>query len=655
MSPTAIESGSSSKKKQVVELADAAVRLAGDSGDGMQLVGTQFTNTSAMVGNDISTFPDYPAEIRAPAGTLAGVSGFQIHFSNHDIRTPGDKVNALIAMNPAALKTNVSDVEVGGIVIVNEDAFTKSDLAKAGYESNPLDDGSLHRYRLYRIPITRMTADALKDSGLGAKAVERCKNFFALGMIYWMYERPMDTTLKWINDKFGKNPAIADANARALRSGYYFGETAEIFPVSYRVAKAKIAPGRYRKITGNEATAIGLVTAARMVNKTLFYGTYPITPASDILHQLSRYKNYDVRTFQAEDEIAAVTSAIGAAFAGGIGVTASAGPGIALKTEALGLAVMTELPLIVINVQRGGPSTGLPTKTEQADLWQAVYGRNGDTPIPVIAASTPGDCFFAAYEAVRIAIRFMTPVIVLTDGYLANGAEPWLIPNLADLPKIEVQHPTQPNDDRGYMPYKRDERLVRPWAVPGTPGLEHRIGGLEKQDGTGNVSYDPANHHHMTLTRLNKVMNIADELPPLTVDGPPSGDLLVVSWGGTYGAVSMAARHVRDKGHSVGHVHLRYLFPFQKELGGILKAYEKVLVPELNTGQLRQLIRAEFLVDAVGFDKIQGKPFLISELEDRMIGLIKGEAGSTAPFLADPLGKSNGHAVTAAPAARGEG
>lgn len=610
-------------KKAIVDLHDATVRLAGDSGDGMQLVGTQLTNTSAIFGNDISTFPDFPAEIRAPAGTLAGVSGFQIHFSSQEIRTPGDLVNALIAMNPAALKTNIGDVEVGGIVIVNEDAFTKSDLARAGYAANPLDDGSLNRFKLFRVPISKLCAEALKDTGLGTKAVDRCKNFFALGMIYWLYDRSMDVTLKWISDKFGKNPQIAEANAKALRSGYYFGETAELFPVSFKVGKAVISPGRYRKITGNEATAIGLVCAARKANATLFYGTYPITPASDVLHQLSKYKNYDVRTFQAEDEIAAIASAIGASFAGALGVTASAGPGIALKGEALGLAVMTELPLIIVNVQRGGPSTGLPTKTEQSDLFQAVHGRNGDTPIPVIAAQSPGDCFHAAYEAARMAIRYMTPVIVLTDGYLANGAEPWLIPDINKLPSIEIQHPTGPNDAKGYLPYKRDAKLARPWAIPGTPGLEHRIGGLEKQDITGNVSYDAVNHHHMTLTRQRKIAGIADELPPVHVEGPANGDLLVISWGGTHGAVSMACENLRGKGKSVAHVHLRYMFPFQKDLGAVIKRYKNVLVPELNTGQLRQLLRAEYLVDAVGFNKIQGKPFLISELEHRIECLLE--------------------------------
>lgn len=610
------------KRKEIVELTEAAVRLCGDSGDGMQLVGTQLTNTSAIFGNDISTFPDFPAEIRAPAGTLAGVSGFQIHFSSRDIRTPGDKVDALIAMNPAALKANIADVEKGGIVIVNEDAFTKTDLAKAGYAVNPLEDGSLDRFRLIKIPLIKLTTDALKDTGLGSKMVDRCKNFFALGIVYWMYDRSMDVTEKWINDKFGSKPEIAAANLRALKSGYYFGETAEIFSISYRVAPAKITPGHYRKITGNEATAIGLVAAARTINKTLFFGTYPITPASDILHQLSKYKNYDVRTFQAEDEIAAVTSALGASFAGAIGVTSSAGPGIALKTETLGLAVMTELPMIIVDVQRGGPSTGLPTKTEQSDLWQAVLGRNGDTPMPVLAASTPGDCFHMAYEAVRIAISYMTPVLLLTDGYLANGAEPWLIPDITKLPKIEVRHPTEANDPKGYMPYKRDARLVRPWAVPGTKGLEHRIGGLEKADVTGNVSYDAENHHHMTMTRLNKVLGIADSLPKLTVVGPEKGDLLVISWGGTFGAVSMACEHVREKGKSIAHCHLRYMFPFQKELATIIRNYKKVLVPELNTGQLRQLLRAEYLVDCIGMNKIQGKPFMISELQEKMESLI---------------------------------
>ncbi|MEE8170264.1 MAG: 2-oxoacid:acceptor oxidoreductase subunit alpha [Phycisphaerae bacterium] len=624
MTTTSTSVQSTEHHKKTVELNEAAVRMAGDSGDGMQLIGTQLTNTSAIFGNDISTFPDFPAEIRAPAGTLAGVSGFQIHFSSKDIRTPGDKVDALIAMNPAALKVNIADVEVGGIVIVNEDAFTKTNLKKAGYDANPLDDGALNRFRVYRVPLSKFTAEALKDCGMSTKAVERCKNFFALGLVYWMYGRPMDTTLKWIGDKFAKNPTVADANTKALKSGYYFGETAEIFSERYTVAKARIAPGRYRKVTGNEAVAIGLVAAARVANKTLFYGTYPITPASDILHQLSRYKHYDVRTFQAEDEIAAITSTIGASYAGAIGVTASSGPGIALKGEALGLAVMMELPLVIINVQRGGPSTGLPTKTEQSDLYQAVFGRNGDTFLPVLAASTPSDCFILAYEAVRLATRYMTPVMLLTDGYLGNGAEPWRIPDINRLPKIEIKHPTEPNDPAGFMPFKRDERLARPWAIPGTPGLEHRVGGLEKQDGSGDVCYDADNHHHMTMTRLAKVRGIAAELPPLKVEGPSSGDLLVIGWGGTYGAISMAVKHLQEQGKSVSHCHLRYMFPYQKELGAILKSFRRVLAPELNTGQLRQMLRAEFLVDVVGMNKIKGKPFFIKELEVEMLAQLNG-------------------------------
>ncbi len=610
-------------EKPVEQLEEVAVRFAGDSGDGMQLVGTQFTNASAIFGNDVATFPDFPAEIRAPAGSLAGVSGFQINFSSHDIHTPGDRVSALIAMNPAALKTNVRDVEIGGIVIVNEDSFGKSDLAKAGYAANPLDDGSLSKYRVYRVPITRLNNDSLKDMSIGAKAISRCKNFFALGIIAWLYNRPIEPTIAWINEKFGKKPEIAEANVRALKAGYYYGETAELFTTSYRVPRAKLAPGRYRKITGNEAVALGLVTGAELAGKGLFYASYPITPASDILHQLSMYRNFGVKTFQAEDEIAAVSAAIGAAFTGAIGVTGTSGPGLALKTEAIGLAVMTELPIVVIDVQRGGPSTGLPTKTEQADLLQAMWGRNGECPVCVIAPRSPADCFDIAIWAVRLSMRYMVPVILLSDGYIGNGAEPWLIPDPDKLEKNVVRHPDKPGDGK-FMPYERDENLARPWALPGTPGLEHRIGGLEKEDITGNISYDPENHERMVHLRAKKVASIARDLPPLEADGPAEGDLLVLGWGGTYGALLSATARARAAGRSVAHAHLRFLNPLPSNTKDVLTRYKKVLIPELNAGQLRRLIRAELFVDSIGLNKVQGKPFLISEVYEKIMQMTGG-------------------------------
>ena len=600
------------------ELETVTVRFAGDSGDGMQLAGTQFTNASAIFGNDISTLPDFPAEIRAPAGTLAGVSGFQIHFSSREIHTPGDRVDTLIAMNPAALRTNIKDLEKGGILIVNSDAFTDNDLRKAGYTSNPLEDGSLSGYQVHAIPITKLTREAVRELKLTTREADRCKNFFALGLVYWLYDRPMEPTLKWIREKFSKNPAILEANTRTLKAGYHYGETTEVFAVHYRVPKAKIPPGRYRKITGNEATACGLVAAALLANKPLLYCSYPITPASDILHALADRKRYGVRTFQAEDEIAAIGAAIGVAFGGGLGVTGTSGPGICLKSEAIGLAVMTELPVVIIDVQRGGPSTGLPTKTEQADLLQAMFGRNSESPVAVVAPCSPADCFDMIMEAVRLAVSYMTPVMFLSDGYLANGAEPWRIPEISQLPRIEVHHPTGPNDDGRFMPYKRDERLVRPWAVPGTPGLEHRIGGLEKEDVTGNVSYDPINHEHMVRTRAQKIANIANDIPELKVNGPERGDLLVIGWGGTYGAITTAVDKMRQQGHSVAQAHLRYLNPMPKNTGEVLKRYRRVLVPELNCGQLRMLLRAEFLVDAIGLNKIQGRPFLVSEITEKI-------------------------------------
>lgn len=621
---------------KVQELESVTIRFVGDSGDGMQLAGTQFTNVSAILGNDIATFPDFPAEIRAPAGTLAGVSGFQVHFASNDIHTPGDTLNALVAMNPAALKTNLRDLESGGILVVNSDAFGTSDLSKAGYKVSPLEDGSLKGYRTIRVPINKLNREAVVECKLSPREADRCKNFFALGLVYWMFERPMEPTLKWIRDKFGKNPAILEANTRTLKAGYNYGETVEILPVHYRVPKAKIAPGTYRKITGNEALAFGLVAATQLAKTPLVYSSYPITPASSILEQLSDMKRFGVKTLQAEDEIAAVGIAIGASFGGALGATGTSGPGVCLKAEAVGLAVMTELPLVIINVQRGGPSTGLPTKTEQADLLQVMWGRNGECPVAIIAPKTPGDCFDMAFEAVRIATRFMTPVFLLSDGYLANGAEPWPIPKIDELPKIEVKHPTEPNsngelvghengtgEQTKFLPYKRDELLVRPWAVPGTPKLEHRIGGIEKQDVTGNVNYEPANHEHMIKTRAQKIANIAQTIPDLKVEGAESGDLLVLGWGGTYGSIATAVQRCTRKGWKVGHAHLQYLNPMPKNTGDVLKRFKKVLIPELNCGQLIVLIRSRFLVDAVGLNKVQGRPFLVSEIEakiEQMLG-----------------------------------
>jgi 2-oxoglutarate ferredoxin oxidoreductase subunit alpha len=588
----------------------------------MQLAGTQFTNSSAILGNDISTLPDFPAEIRAPAGTLAGVSGFQVHFSSHEIFTPGDELNALVAMNPAALKTNVKDLEKGGILIVNSDAFTTSDLHKAAYSTNPLEDRSLKDYRVYRVPINKLNREAVAEVKLSPREADRCKNFFALGLVYWLYERPLEPTLKWIREKFSKNAAVLEANTRSLKAGYNYGETTEALPVHYEVPAAVIKPGRYRKITGNEALALGLATAGTLMKKDIVYAGYPITPASDILHSLAEMKRFGIKTIQAEDEIAGAGMAIGASFGGALGVTATSGPGICLKSEAIGLAVITELPLVIIDVQRGGPSTGLPTKTEQADLLQAMFGRNGECPAAVVAPCSPADCFNMMVEACRLAVSFMTPVFLLSDGYLANGAEPWMIPKIEDMPEIKVVHPTTPNSNGDsaphFLPYKRDARLVRQWAVPGTPGLEHRIGGIEKEDVTGNVSYDPANHEHMVRTRAKKVANIANEIPLLEVVGPSEGDLLVIGWGGTYGAITSAVQRAQRKGQKVAQAHLRYLNPMPRNTAEVLKSYKKVLVPELNAGQLRLLLRAEFLVDAVGLNKIQGRPFLVSEVEAKI-------------------------------------
>lgn len=604
------------REHRIEELDSVTIRFSGDSGDGMQLTGTQFTNTTAVVGNDLATLPDFPAEIRAPAGSLPGVSSFQVNFSRHDIRTPGDQPDVLVAMNPAALKVNLPDLVEGGILLVNTDGFTEANLLKAGYKTNPLEDGSLAKYRVYKVPITTLTLAALKDVDIPHKQAERCKNFFALGLMYWLYDRPLDTTYKWIQTKFSKNPAIAQANTLAVKAGYAYGEATEMFTTHYRVRRAAIEPGVYRNITGNEATAIGFIAASQLANRPLFYASYPITPASDILHELSMHKNFGVKTFQAEDEIAAVCAAIGAAFAGYLGLTGTSGPGLALKSEAINLAVMTELPLVIVDVQRAGPSTGMPTKTEQADLLQAMFGRNSDSPVVVLAPASPADCFMMAIEAFRLATKYMVPVIYLSDGYLANGAEPWKIPSVDSLPKFEVKFRTDPE---GFYPYLRDQAtLARPWAIPGTPGLEHRIGGLEKHHLTGNVSYDPENHQLMTNLRAEKVARIAQDIPDVEVTGAPEGDLLVVGWGGTYGAITSAVERVRAHGAAVSSVHLRYLNPFPRNLGDILQRFKKVLVAELNNGQLALLIRARYLVDAISYAKVQGQPFKIAELVHRI-------------------------------------
>jgi 2-oxoglutarate ferredoxin oxidoreductase subunit alpha len=590
----------------------------------MQLTGMQFTSTTALLGNDLSTLPDYPAEIRAPAGTLFGVSGFQIHFGSTEINTPGDICDVLVAMNPAALKVNLRSLADGGIIIANRDGFNDKNLKLAGYEQNPLDDESLSKYQVHVVDITKLTQNTLTDMGLSNKLVERCKNFFALGMMYWMYTRPLEPTIKWFQEKFAKNPELIDANTRVLKAGYAFGETTEIFAARYEVKPASLKPGRYRSITGNEAAAWGLIAGSVKSGLDLYLGTYPITPASDILHELSKHKNFRVKTFQAEDEIAGISSAIGASYGGAIGVTTTSGPGMALKSEAMGLAVMLELPLVIVNVQRGGPSTGLPTKTEQADLLQAVYGRNGECPIPVIASTTPSDCFFGAFEAMRIAIKYMTPVILLTDGYLANGAEPWLIPPVASLPDIA---PTFTTDTNGFFPYSRDEKtLSRPWTIPGIPGLEHRIGGLEKQHITGNVSYDPDNHEFMVRMRQAKVDRIADDIPAATVDGDASGDVLVVGWGGTYGAIRSAVEAKRREGKSVSHLHLKHLNPMPKNVAEILGRYKHILVPELNLGQLSKILRAQYLIPLEQLNKVQGLPFKSSEIEDKIDEILSNGA-----------------------------
>jgi 2-oxoglutarate/2-oxoacid ferredoxin oxidoreductase subunit alpha len=594
----------------------AVIRFAGDSGDGMQITGSQFTNTVALYGNDIATFPDYPAEIRAPAGTLPGVSGFQLHFSSDDINTPGDAIDVLIAMNPAALRVNLADLKANGILIVNSDSFTENDLRKAQMTVNPLEDHSLDKFRLFPVELERLTRRALEHLGLDAKSMDRCKNFFALGMCYWLYNRSMDSTSRWISDKFSKKPLLVEANSLAMKAGYSYCEATEAFQISYEIPPAQLTPGLYRNMSGNQAIALGFVTASQKSGLPLFQGSYPITPASDILHELSQYKDFGVMTFQAEDEIAAITSSIGAAYAGALALTTTSGPGMALKTEALGLAVAIEIPLVIVNVQRGGPSTGLPTKTEQADLLQAMFGRNSEAPIPIIAASTPGDCFWAAIEACRIAVKYMVPVILLSDGYLANGAEPWRVPEITDIPDIPVNFAKDPV---GFKPYKRNpDTLARPWAIPGTPGLEHRIGGLEKQDVSGNINYEPLNHENMVRIRAAKVAGIVQDIPDAVPTGDQEGDLLIVAWGSTHGSITAAVKAQRALGRRIGHLHLRHLNPLPANLAEVFKRYKKILVPELNMGQLLWLLRAKYLVDAEGLNKIQGRPFKQSELEQKI-------------------------------------
>ena len=604
------------QQNEVVQ--DVVIKFAGDSGDGMQLTGSQFTTNTALLGIDLATFPDFPAEIRAPQGTLPGVSGFQLHFSSDRIYTPGDQYDVLVAMNAAAVKVNLKGLKKGGRIIVNEDGFDAKNLRLAGYTEgvNPLEDGSLENYSVVRIDVTKMTREALKEYTLGTKEKDRAKNMFVLGYLYWMYNRNLDSTISFLEEKFGKKEDILQSNIKVLRAGYHFGDTSETFTTRYQVAKARMEPGVYRSIMGNQALAFGLIAASQKSGLPLFLGTYPITPASDILHELSRYKNFGIKTFQAEDEIAGISAAIGASYGGSLGVTTTSGPGMALKSEAMGLAVMLEIPLLIVDVQRGGPSTGLPTKTEQSDLLQAYYGRNGESPMPVVAASTPSDCFYAVYEAVRIAVQHMTPVIFLSDGYIANGSEPWRFPQTAGLPPIDVTFKTDlAIGEEKFQPYLRDEKLVRPWAVPGTPGLEHRIGGLEKQNVTGAVSYDPENHQLMVRVRQEKVEMIAEYVPEQTLDsGPAKGKVLVLGWGSTYGAIKSAVQELLIEGHAVAHAHIRYLRPLPRNLGHMLDQYDTILIPEINNGQLIKIIRDKYLVDAKGFHKTMGIPITKAEL-----------------------------------------
>ena len=610
--------------KPVEQLERVVIRFAGDSGDGMQLTGDRFTSETAVFGNDLVTLPDFPAEIRAPAGSLPGVSGFQVHFADHDILTPGDQPNVLVAMNPAALKVNVGDLPKGATLIVNTDAFSDRNLQKAGYEANPLEDNSLADFHVHPVALSSMTVEALKEvEGITSREAERSKNFFALGLMSWLYHRPVEGTLGFIEAKFSQRPEIAEANTKAFKAGWNYGETSEDFAVSYEVAPARLAPGTYRQISGNTALSYGLIAASRLSGLPLFLGAYPITPASGILEELASLKEFGVRTFQAEDEIAASGAALGASFGGALGVTTSAGPGIVLKSETVGLAVTLELPLVIVDVQRAGPSTGMPTKPEQADLLMVLFGRNSESPVPVVAASTPAGCFDAAIEAARIAVTYRTPVFLLSDAYLANGSEPWRIPDVASLPAVPVEFAQGPNDGEAFLPYRRDaETLARPWAIPGTPGLEHRIGGLEKQDETGNVSYDPENHDRMVRLRAAKVAGIAAGIPELEVDDPGGADTLVLGWGSTYGAIGAAVRRVRGADRKVAAAHLHHLNPFPRNTGDVLRRYEKILVPELNLGQLRMLIRAEFLVDAVGYNRVRGRPFQAAELAEAIAALV---------------------------------
>jgi 2-oxoglutarate ferredoxin oxidoreductase subunit alpha len=610
------------KERAPKELSSVTIRFCGDSGDGMQLTGSQFTTTSALAGNDISTYPNFPAEIRAPQGTLAGVSGFQVHFSSQEIHTPGDELDVLVAMNPAALKTNIADLRQNGILITNQDSFTEANYKKAGYAEGQDVLGPLRsKFRVCEVPVTKMTMLALENSSISGKEKERCKNLFALGLMYWVYHRPLDPTIKWLESKFGKKADILDANIKALKAGFHFGDTAEIFQDTYIVPKAKIEPGTYRNITGNEAISIGFVAAAELCQRPLFIGSYPITPATEILQELARFKNYGVRTFQAEDEIAGIGSAVGAAFAGDLAITTTSGPGIALKSEFMNLAIITELPVIIANIQRGGPSTGLPTKTEQTDLLQVLFGRNGESPIPVVAARSPSDCFFAAIEAARIATAYMTPVVLLSDTQIAIGSEPWKLPDIESLPSLKVSFHT---DSKNFAPYARNQNLARPWAVPGTPGCEHTIGGLEKENITGKVNLSPAVHEEMVQIRAQKVANIAKSLPPTEVFGPKEGDLLLLGWGSSYGAVRSATEQLLEQGKKVAQVHIRHVNPLPNDLGDILKRYKRIAIPELNSGQLLMIVRSKYLIDAKGINQINTKPFSVEYLVNKSLEIIGG-------------------------------
>jgi 2-oxoglutarate/2-oxoacid ferredoxin oxidoreductase subunit alpha len=616
--------GHMSTPSKVQQVETVTIRFVGDSGDGMQLTGTEFTRANALAGTDLATFPDYPAEIRAPAGSLSGVSGYQVNFGSREIHTPGDAPDVLVAMNPAALKTNLPDLRAGGMLIVNKGAFNASNLEKADYKSNPLDDDALkHAYKVVSVDMSMLTEHALEGSGLSSKETARCRNYFALGLMYWLYSRPMEQQLEQIQKKFGKKPEFIEANQKVFKAGYAFGETAEIGLQRYEVPASKLPPGTYRTVTGNYATALGFATVAKLTGRQVFLGSYPITPATEILHEMSHFKEHGVVTYQAEDEIAAIGSAIGASFGGSLGCTSTSGPGLALKSEMMGLAVIAELPLVIVNVQRGGPSTGMPTKTEQSDLLVALFGRHGEAPMPVLAAQSPADCFWAAMEAMKIATKWMTPVLLLTDGYLGNGSEPFKIPAASELPKFDIKYQTTPNHDGAYMPYKRDAKLIRPWAVPGTPGLEHRIGGLEKDSMSGMVSYDGMNHEKMVLTRAQKVANVIEDVPDVEVYGKATGDVLLVSWGGTFGSVRGAAEQLKGQGKAVSHVHLRWLNPLPKNLGAVMKGFKKIMVPEVNNGQLAFYLRGMFPgVDPVQFNRINGKPIKIAELAGKVLEVL---------------------------------